>query len=145
MPNSLVWSNWWFTNLVHTAATPSFGKCSCEECLMFQHYDVCPRKLSAKLLFMVNSDPTNQRQLQIFGRMLESLAHTNDVSEQVGMQLLARFPMIPLLSWVVDHIILSYHPSVLNCWSYSYYPSSLTYWTSLLILLIIIIWWLRMI
>lgn len=65
---------------------------------MFQHYDVCPRKLSAKLLFMVNSDPTNQRQLQIFGRMLESLAHTNDVSEQVGMQLLARFPMIPLLS-----------------------------------------------
>ena len=37
-------------------STPRFGRCSKPECAMMQHYDVCQEQLSAKLLFMTNSN-----------------------------------------------------------------------------------------
>ena len=65
-------------------STPRFGRCSKPECAMMQRYDVCQEQLSAKLLFMTNS---NFVSLYAYGKIVKEIAGEGDsVTEEMLLQ-----------------------------------------------------------
>ena len=65
-------------------STPPFGRCSKPECAMMQRYDVCQEQLSAKFLFMTNS---NFVSLYAYGKIVKEIAGEGDsVTEEMLLQ-----------------------------------------------------------
>ena len=72
---------------------PPFGRCSKEDCQMYQRYDICKIQLSVKLLFFVNNE---QLTLSAFGQTLLDIANTtnmDDITEEAFLQI-RHFPSI---------------------------------------------------
>ena len=70
------------------SSNPPFGRCSKENCNMYQKYDVCKMQLSVKLLFMNNNG--EQVALYAFGQTVLDLAkarETEVICEEAFLQL----------------------------------------------------------
>lgn len=80
------------------------GRCSKEDCQMYQRYDICKMQLSVKLLFIVNGE---QLSLNAFGQTVLDIANAKDMDE-ITEELFLQLPPFPSIKFNNQNIITKF-------------------------------------
>ena len=83
---------------------PPFGRCSKDDCQMYQRYDICKMQLSVKLLFLVNDDHIT---LNAFGQTVLDIARTTNM-EQITEELFLQLPPFASIKYNNQQIITNF-------------------------------------
>ena len=92
---------------VEPADSP-FGRCSKDDCQMYQRYDICKMQLSVKLLFIVNGE---QLSLNAFGQTVLDITNAKDMDE-ITEELFLQLPPFASIKFNNQKIITNFTCSV---------------------------------